>query len=116
MIDPRSPRSQIHYLIGPPGAMNQFPSHDGGPCRGWIPAWGRVWLIVGTDSGFEGLTALYYSRISYTLSTVELPATGDYSPPVWAVVLAAGIGAALVAGGAGLVVDSRRLSRRVEGR
>ena len=29
---------------------------------------GRVWLIVGTDSGFEGLTALYYARISYTLA------------------------------------------------
>ena len=36
---------------------------------------GRVWLIVGTDSGFEGLSALYYSRISYQLSIVEPPAT-----------------------------------------
>ena len=34
---------------------------------------GRVWLIVGTDSGFEGLSALYYSRISYQLSTVDSP-------------------------------------------
>ena len=77
---------------------------------------GRVWLIVGTDSGFEGLTALYYSRIDYTLNTVELPATGGYNPPVWAVVLAAGVGMALAAGGMGLVLHSRRLSRRVEGR
>ena len=29
---------------------------------------GRVWLVVGTDSGFEGLSALYYARISYTLA------------------------------------------------
>ena len=29
---------------------------------------GRVWLIVGTDSGFEGLTRLYYDRISFTLT------------------------------------------------
>ncbi len=29
---------------------------------------GRIWLIVGTDSGFEGLTALYYARISYELA------------------------------------------------
>ena len=45
---------------------------------------GRVWLIVGTDSGFEGLSALYYSRISYTLSIVEPPNTGGFQPPVWA--------------------------------
>ena len=36
---------------------------------------GRIWLIVGTDSGFEGLSAIYYSRISYKLSIVEPPAT-----------------------------------------
>ena len=29
---------------------------------------GRAWLIVGTDSGFEGLTTLYYHRISFTLT------------------------------------------------
>ena len=31
---------------------------------------GRAWLIVGTDSGFEGLTRLYYARISYVLAPV----------------------------------------------
>ena len=31
---------------------------------------GRLWLIVGTDSGFEGLTALYYARIACTLTPV----------------------------------------------
>ena len=29
---------------------------------------GRVWLIVGTDSGFEGLSAFYYARITYILT------------------------------------------------
>ncbi|MCE2526003.1 MAG: hypothetical protein J4G00_00475 [Actinomycetia bacterium] len=32
---------------------------------------GNAWLIVGTDSGFEGLTHLYYHRITYTLTPVE---------------------------------------------
>ena len=32
---------------------------------------GRAWLIVGTDSGCEGLTRLYYDRISFTLTPVE---------------------------------------------
>ena len=34
---------------------------------------GRLWLIVGTDSGFEGLTTLYYARISFTLTEVQPP-------------------------------------------
>jgi uncharacterized lipoprotein YbaY len=34
---------------------------------------GRIWLVVGTDSGFEGLTALYYSRISYTFAPAPAP-------------------------------------------
>ena len=41
-----------------------------------------------------------------------LPSTGGYSPPVWATALVVGIGAALAAGGVGLMVHSRRLSRR----
>ena len=32
---------------------------------------GRAWLIVGTDSGFEGLTTLYYDQISFTLTLSE---------------------------------------------
>ena len=63
---------------------------------------GGVWLIVGTDSGFEGLSRLYYTGISYTLITVEPPKTGGYEPPFWAPALMAGIGAALA--GMGLVV------------
>ena len=31
---------------------------------------GSVWLIVGTDSGFEGLTRLYYDRVSFTLTPI----------------------------------------------
>ena len=37
---------------------------------------GAVWLIAGTDSGFEGLSAFYYDRIAYVLSPV---ATSDAS-------------------------------------
>jgi hypothetical protein len=29
---------------------------------------GTLWLILGTDSGFEGITTLYYDRISVTLT------------------------------------------------
>ena len=73
---------------------------------------GGVWLIVGTDSGFEGLTELYYVRISYSLDAeevVELPATGGYAPPIWALALIGGFGAAMA--GLGLVVLSLRSQR-----
>lgn len=32
---------------------------------------GRIWLIVGTDSGFEGLSAFYYDRINYVFNIVQ---------------------------------------------
>ena len=38
---------------------------------------GRVWLVVGTDSGFEGKTTLYYSRISYTFGVLQPPDAGS---------------------------------------
>jgi hypothetical protein len=38
---------------------------------------GRLWLLVGTDSGFEGTTALYYQRIEVKLVPV---ANGAQSP------------------------------------
>ena len=66
---------------------------------------GWVWLIVGTDSGFEGFSAFYYTRISYTLSAVGSPSTSGFVPPVWAVALMAGVGAALV--GLGLMALRR---------
>ena len=31
---------------------------------------GRTWLIVGTDSGFEGLSSIYFARITYSFTTV----------------------------------------------
>jgi hypothetical protein len=32
---------------------------------------GRLWLILGTDSGFEGLTRLYYLSVHVTLTPVD---------------------------------------------
>ncbi len=32
---------------------------------------GELWLMVGTDSGFEGLTGIYYQRIAVTLNPVK---------------------------------------------
>ncbi|WP_425290672.1 hypothetical protein [Spirosoma linguale] len=36
------------------------------PFKARTNAQGELWLIVGTDSGFEGLTTLYYSKINVT--------------------------------------------------
>ena len=38
---------------------------------------GELWLLVGTDSGYEGRTGLYYQRIDVTLTPVSSP-----PPPV----------------------------------
>ena len=70
---------------------------------------GGVWLIVGTDSGFEGLSRFYYARISYILTPVQPPITGGYTLPTWAVALVAGIGAPLA--GLGLVMLRLRTQR-----
>lgn len=43
----------------------------GQPIEVTTDADGRLWLIVGTDSGFEGLSGFYWSRISYTLTPAE---------------------------------------------
>jgi len=32
---------------------------------------GELWLLVGTDSGFEGLTGIYYQRIAVALVPVK---------------------------------------------
>ncbi|MDE2823057.1 MAG: hypothetical protein OXK79_06090, partial [Chloroflexota bacterium] len=45
--------------------------NDGRPLTVQADGEGRVWLIVGTDSGFEGLTTLYYDRIAYRLRPVD---------------------------------------------
>ena len=42
--------------------------NEGRPLKVVSDSEGRVWLIVGTDSGFEGLSAVYYSGITYTLT------------------------------------------------
>lgn len=34
---------------------------------------GELWLLVGTDSGFEGLTSLYYQRIQVSLQPLAAP-------------------------------------------
>lgn len=34
---------------------------------------GELWLLVGTDSGFNGFTSLYYQRIDVTLTPVSPP-------------------------------------------
>jgi hypothetical protein len=34
---------------------------------------GELWLLVGTDSGFEALTAIYYQRIDVTLVPINPP-------------------------------------------
>ena len=42
--------------------------NEGRPFKVVSDGEGRVWLIVGTDSGFEGLSAVYYATITYTFS------------------------------------------------
>ena len=46
-------------------------NNDGRPLTVEADGEGRLWLIVGTDSGFEGLTTLYYDRITYHLRLVD---------------------------------------------
>jgi len=31
---------------------------------------GKLWVFVGTDSGFEGLTALYFSTVDVSLNSI----------------------------------------------
>jgi hypothetical protein len=39
---------------------------------GEADAQGRLWLIVGTDSGFEATTSLWYTRIDVRLVPQEV--------------------------------------------
>lgn len=62
---------------------------------------GRLWLIVGTDSGFEGLTSLYYTGIKYTFDPVVEPPVvppkvGDYAFPGWSLVISTVLGTSLM--------------------
>ena len=70
---------------------------------------GLVWLIVGTDSGFEGLTAIYYARIAYTLTGPgPSPAAGGASLPGWTMAYVVAIGVVVTAIGVVLLVRKRR--------
>ena len=42
---------------------------------------GNLWLFVGTGSGFEGLTKLYYQRIDVVLTPVGSPQPNPANPP-----------------------------------
>ena len=48
--------------------------HHGNPQTVRTSPSGDLWLIVGTDSGYEGTTALYYTRIEVWLNPVDQPA------------------------------------------
>ncbi|MGJ3247781.1 MAG: hypothetical protein ACFE0I_17100 [Elainellaceae cyanobacterium] len=41
--------------------------NDSGPFAVRTDSGGRLWIIVGTDSGFEGRTTMYYEHISITI-------------------------------------------------
>ena len=69
---------------------------------------GQVWLIVGTDSGFEGLSAFYYARVDYAFEAVELPNAGDVVPSSRAMVEVAVLGAILAGLGSLVLVRRRR--------
>ena len=87
----------------------KFLDNAGQPLSVKADADGRAWLIVGTDSGFEGLTAVYYARIAYTLTGPEASsATGGAALPGWAMAYVAAIGAVVIAAGVALLVRRRR--------
>ena len=73
---------------------------------------GQVWLIVGTDSGFEGLSGFYYAEVNYTLTALEPPSAGDFAPSSWLVVGMALLGVILAALGS-LVFVGRRKNKSV---
>jgi hypothetical protein len=49
------------------------------PCTVTADAAGEVWICIGTDSGFEATTTLYFDRITVVFS----PATGVDDPRGW---------------------------------
>ena len=78
---------------------------------------GRVWLIVGTDSGFEGPSAFYYARINYIFNPVEplaeLPPTGEFAPSNWTIVGMTVLGAILAGIGSMVLIGRLQHSRQV---
>lgn len=57
-------------------------TNGGSPLSVTTDANGNVWLIVGTDSGFEGLTTLYYSEISYKFVADQAPSVATVTGTV----------------------------------
>lgn len=47
-------------------------SNSGKPFTVKASANGEIWLFVGTDSGYEGLTKLYYDRITVTINEQQI--------------------------------------------
>ncbi len=87
----------------------KFLDNEGQPLSVETDGDGRAWLIVGTDSGFEGLTAIYYARIAYTLTGPDAsPATGGASLPGWAMAYVLGVGGVVIAVGVVMFVRRRR--------
>jgi hypothetical protein len=43
------------------------------PFYAWTSASGQLWLLVGTDSGFEGTTSIYYTKVAVELAPVLNP-------------------------------------------
>ena len=54
--------------------------NSGSPVSVTADGEGRLWLIVGTDSGFEGLSAFYYESIACTFTPVENSGHGGFTP------------------------------------
>ena len=77
---------------------------------------GQVWLIVGTDSGFEGLSAFYYARVNYILNAVEqpveLPIAGDLALSNWSIAGMAVLGATFAGLGTVIMARTKRRIRR----
>jgi hypothetical protein len=74
---------------------------------------GRVWLVVGTDSGFEGLSSFYYARINYVFSIIEEaapvpPNVGDWAVPNRLLAMAAALGGLLFVSGMTVLARLRR--------
>ena len=45
------------------------------------PADGRAWLLFGSDSGFEGRTEIYFTRVSITLTPARAPTRPRFAGP-----------------------------------
>ncbi len=81
--------------------------NEGRPLEVTTDDQGQVWMIVGTDSGFEGLSAFYYSRITFVFTSLEPPSVGDVTLPKGVFSGAAVLGLVLVGFGASVLARKR---------